>query len=159
MIGNSHILPNWYYSILLVLMWTVAILVIFVMYVWIVCIARQYILRNPRRFAILHKQSAADIGALSEDQRSDEQQEQIVNNANKLQQFRLVQVLGAIIVANAITWIPMIALAVTGAIIGSSRVPALYVSFAYSCYLSQILLHPLLEIVLINELKKSILKI
>ena len=127
-IGSSHILPNWYYSLLIITVGTVAIVVLFVMYIWIVCIARQYILRNPRRFVLLYKQSAAEINTLSSDTKSDKTVEKIVHHANKQQQFRLIQVL-VIVLANVITWLPMIVLAVAGAVVHSHSILYFYLHF------------------------------
>ena len=158
-VGSSHIFPNWYYCLMIALVGSFAVVVVFVMYIWIVCIARQHIIKNPRRFALLHKQSATELHSLKNIPDSVKEQERIVRHANKLQQFRMIQVLGAMVVANVITWIPMLALALTGAVVGSSVIPASYFAFTYTCYLSQIIFHPLLQIMLIYEVKETIMNI
>ena len=157
--GDTQGLPNMYYLLVLVPIGVVPILVLFVTYTWIVCISRQYILKNPKRFAILHKQSATKLSSLKKHSSSDKEIERIIHNANKQQQFRIVQVLGAIFVTNIITWIPIIALIITSAIVGSFAIPTFYYSFTYICYLLEIMLHPLLQITLIYEVKETVKKL
>ena len=156
LIGDTHGLPNVYYLLISMTICLVPIVVLLVMYIWIVCISRQYILKNPKRFALLHKQSATELNFLSKNfTGNDETIEKVIHNANKQQQFRMVQVLGAIFLTNIITWIPMIVLIFAGIFIGS-LIPTFYYSFAYLCYLLEIMLHPLLQIMLIYELKETV---
>ena len=158
-VGETHLAPNVYYLMLLVPIALVPMVVLFIMYIWIVCIARQYILKNPKKFALLRKQSAVELNSLKKHPGHDEEIERIIHSVNKQQQFRMVQVLGAIFVTNIITWIPMIVLILTGAIVGSFVIPTFYFSFAYICYLLEIMLHPLLQITLIYELKETMKKL
>ena len=89
----------------------------------------------------------------------DEQIEKVIHSANKRQQFRMVQVLSAIFVTNIITWMPMIVLILTGGIVGGLVIPTFYYSFTYICYLLEIMVHPLLQITLIYELKETMKKL
>ena len=149
-------LPNVYYYLILVPIGQVSIAVLFVMYIWIVSISRQYILKNPKRFALLHKQFATQLKYLSKKGPGyDEEMNKIIHSANKQQQFRMVQVLGAIFLTNIITWIPMIVLMIASVFIGT-KIPTFCYSFVYIFYLLEIILHPLLQIVLIYELKETV---
>ena len=51
--GETYLAPNVYYLMLLVPIALVPMAVLFIMYTWIVCIACQYILKNPKKFALL----------------------------------------------------------------------------------------------------------
>ena len=154
--GSSHIIPNWYYFVVMITIGTVPIVVLFVMYTSIVCIARQYILKNARRFALLHEQSAVELQALFKNSDDDENHYKIINQVNRQKQFRLVQLLCAIFVANLITWAPLIALAPTVFIVNPEDIPAQYYSFTFICFLLQVILQPLLQVILVYELKETV---
>ena len=155
-IWKTRGLSNVYYYLILVPIGLVSVAVLFVMYIWIVCISRQYILKNPKRFALLHKQSATQLKYLSKKGPGyDEEMNKIIHSANKQQQFRMVQVLGAIFLTNIVTWIPMSVLMIASVFIGT-KIPTFCYSFVYIFYLLEIILHPLLQIVLIYELKETV---
>ena len=155
--GNSHVSPNWYYYVLFITLVTVPIVVLFVMYTSIVCIARQYILKNARRFALLHEQSAVELQVSSNNADDDTNHDKIINQVNRLKQFRLVQLLCAIFAANLITWAPVIALVVTVFIVNPQEIPAQYYSVAFICFLLQVILQPLLQVILVYELKETVI--
>ncbi len=156
-VGKSHILPNFYYIVMLVVVALLPLTVLITMYIWIVCIAHKYILKNPMKFTSSHKASK-DVISLSEVATKNEEIEKITNQTNRKKQFRLVQLLGAIFLANIITWIPVIALGITGAIAGTDTIPTTFYSFAYLSYLLEIMIHPLLQIALVYELRAIIAK-
>ncbi len=156
-VGKSHILPNFYYCVMLVVVALLPLTVLITMYLWIVCIAHKYILKNPMKFTSSHKASK-DVISLSEVATKNEEIERITNQTNRKKQFRLVQLLGAIFLANIITWIPVIALGITGAIAGTDTIPNTFYSFAYLSYLLEIMIHPLLQITLVYELRAIIAK-
>ncbi len=156
-VGKSHILPNFYYIVMLIVVALLPLTVLITMYIWIVCIAHKYILKNPMKFASSHKASKG-LTSLSEVAIKNEEIERITNQTNRKKQFRLVQLLGAILLANTITWIPVIALGITGAIAGTDTIPNTFYSFAYLSYLLEIMIHPLLQITLVYELRAIIAK-
>ncbi len=82
------------------------------------------------KFTSSHKASK-DLISLSEVATKNEEIERITNQTNRKKQFRLVQLLGAIFLANIITWIPVIALGITGAIAGTETIPTTFYSFAF----------------------------
>ena len=158
--GDTHGLPNVYYLFILAPIALLLVLVLMVIYIWIVCISRQYILKNPMRFALLNKQFVIKLNSLPKNGPSyDEEVKQIIHNANKRQQFRMVQVLGAIILTNLITWLPTPVVIFTRVILGTSVIPTISYSIAYICFLLEIMLHPLLQIVLVYELKETLKKV
>ena len=81
--GNSHVSPNSCYYVLFIILVTVPIVVLFVMYTSIVCISRQYILKNARRFALLREQSAVELQALFKNSDDDKSHNKIINQVNR----------------------------------------------------------------------------
>jgi len=158
-VGESPIVPNLYYIIMLVVMAAVPIAVIVLMYVWIVCIARKYIVMNPKKFVAVNEERSARNISLTNYRIHEDNSEKIINETIKKKQFRLVQVLGAIILANVVTWIPVILLGIAGAATGPTRLPTVFYSVSYLCYLLEVIIHPLLQILLLYELKETVAKI
>ena len=127
-IWTTNGVRNVYYVLILVPIGLLSIVVLFVMYIWIVGILRQYILKNPKRFALLHKQSATQLKYLSKKGPGyDEEMNKIIHRANKQQQFRMVQVLGAIFLTNIITWIPTIVL-IIASVFKSMEIPTFFIA-------------------------------
>ena len=63
---------------------------------------------------------------------------------------------GAIFTANIVTWLPMIGLAITGAVLGPGLIPALGYTIAYISFLTETLIHPLLQVCLIHDIQVAI---
>ena len=74
-------------------------------------------------------------------------------------QFHLVRVFGAIIVANIMTWLPIMLLAVAALFVGKSDIPLWYKTFAYLSFLFQPVLHPILEASLITDIEFPLSKL
>ena len=152
---DTNGLRNVYYVMIFVAIGIILLVVLMVMYIWIICISRQYILKNPKRFALWNKQFAMELNSLSrKGQGHEEKIKKIISNASKQQQFRMVQVLGAIFLTNIITWIPMFVFVFAGVV--GFVIPTFCWRLAYIYYHLEIMLHPLLQIVLIYELKETV---
>ena len=65
-------------------------------------------------------------------------------------QFRLVQIFGAIFTANIITWVPMVVMSIVIAIQGVGY--TLFYTIAYLPFLAETVIHPILEARLIKEI-------
>ena len=74
------------------------------------------------------------------------------------QQIHLVQLFGALFVANFITWVPTIIIAILSAAIGSEKIPYSLSTLQYLAYVSQPVIHPMLETCLFNRARTSIIK-
>ncbi len=109
------------------------------MYIWILCIVRSSIIANFQRSLRYMDTSGG--------------QTEIMENERQNVQLRLVRVFVAILTANLLTWLPMIASALTGAIVRSGRIPTLMYTFAYLSFLSETVIHPILEACLIREVR------
>ncbi len=129
-VGQSHLVPNYSYMLLLLIELLVPIIVVFVMYIWILCIARKNIIQNYNR-----TKDTMSEGADQNQQRK---------------QFRLVQVFGAIFTAIIVTWLPIIICYIVAAIRG--RLPTVMYSIAYLSLLSETTIHPVIEAILIRDI-------
>ena len=93
------------------------------------------------------------------DQQESANHHQVVKEQKSKHQFHLIRVFGAIIIANILTWIPIMALAVVATIVENKfDIPIEYKIFSYLCFLFQPVVHPLLEASLISEIEFPFLK-
>ena len=136
-VGRTHIAPNYYYTLLLLAESTVPIITIFVVYIWMICIIRGNLLRKEKLV----------VG--------------IYGNRKKYckEQLRLVRFFVTVFSANLVTWLPMMILVLWGAIKGLGSVPVLAYSIPYLSFLSETVIHPVLEAFHIRAIKIVILKV
>ncbi len=133
LVDESHLVPNYFYVILLVMEALIPIIVVFVMYACILCITGRSLVQNSHR-----------VLRVGEDQ-----------NLHR-KEFRLVQVFGAIFTANLVTWMPMVGLAISAAVLGELHTFAY--SVVYLSFLSETIIHPVIEAILIREMREIIVK-
>ena len=145
-VGNSPLVPNFYYAMLIAVVAFIPMVTLIVMYVWIVCLTRKHLLRKAEYYI-----AACTSCTL-------EQATRQADKENMRKQFRMVQLVGAIFTANLVTWVPMFVLAVTGAITGVGQIPTVVFSIAYLAFLSEIVNHPVLEAMLIREIRDVMIK-
>ena len=74
------------------------------------------------------------------------------------QQIHLVRLFGALFVANFIVWVPTIIIAILSAAIGSEKIPYSLSTLQYLAYVSQPVIHPMLETCLFSRARTSIIK-
>ena len=135
-VESTHIAPNHFYTLLLLVDISVPIIALFTMYIWIMCIARSSFVRRKKRVTL---NGSMEKGA-------------IVKQHSK-SQLRMVRLFSAIFIANLLTWLPMIVLVLTGASLGAKRIPTLVFSIAYLSYLAETVIHPILQACLIREIR------
>jgi len=145
LVGSTPVAPNYYYILILLIEMLVPIIVLFVMYVWIICIIRRSYINKFKRS---HENGTVD---------KEGKERKAAAKKNSQAQFRLVTVFGSIFTANLVTWIPIVILAICAAILGSGRIPTLAYTVAYLSYLSETAIHPIIEAYLIREIKATIL--
>ena len=143
-VGDSPLGPNFYYALLVAVVSSVAITTLVVAYVWIVLVTKKHLLRKAEYYV------AACTACTVEEARRQ------IDKESLKKQFRMVQLFGAIFTANMITWIPMLCLAIAGAIVGLGRIPTAVYSVTYMAFLSEIVIHPILEVILIRDIRKSL---
>ncbi len=74
------------------------------------------------------------------------------------QQLNLVKLFGALFVVNIVTWVPTIVIAVISAIIGHEKIPNSLSILQYLAYVSQPVLHPMLETCLFTRARTEVTK-
>jgi len=156
--GTGNISSIMYYNVILITLALIGVVITLVMYVWIGCIAQSYMLKHPKRFALLHNESVRDLTA-QYDSDSEEKLDTSLKKLLRKKQIRVVLVLIGIISANVITWLPMIVLAMVPLTTLSSGIPGTVYSIAYMCYLLQVIVHPLVQMFLVYELKETAVKL
>ena len=146
LVGETHIAPNYYYAMLLLAEVSIPITILFVMYMWIVCIIRSSLVRKLRRSVSVTKNPNK---AKSTNSKS-------ASRAHAKSQKRMVWLFGAIFTANIITWLPMIGLVISAAVLGTAHTLAYTIPFL--SYLSETVIHPVLEVCLVRNIKMAILE-
>ena len=69
----------------------------------------------------------------------------------------MVQLLGLIFGVNSITWLPFTAILLSSSNTGPFAIPILYYFFAYSSYLSAVIIYPILQVSLTYEIKEVVI--
>ena len=146
LVGRTDLAPNFYYAMFLAVFLLFPVSVMIVSYVWIVAITRKHLFRKAKYFV-----AGYDVNSMDEVKKKIEKE-----NLNK--QFKLVQLFGAIFIANLLTWLPIVSVAIAGAIVGSGIIPSLAYAVAYLAYFSQVVIHPVLQALLIREIKDVMAK-
>ena len=146
LVGSTHVAQNFYYILFITAEAIVPVLTLFVMYTWILCIVRKSIVYQFRK-SLSNRQRSMDC------QNKDHMS---TTNESVKAQLHLVSVFAVIFTANLITWLPMIALALTGACVGTGRIPDAIYTFAYLSFLSETVIHPILEVCLIQDMRNII---
>ncbi len=136
LVGRTHVAPNYYYVISGMAEAFIPITFLIVMNTWILYITRKSILDR------LNKSKTSEV-----------QKKDNMANEKRNFQLRLVRVFAIIFLANLLTWLPVIALGLTGAIVGAGQIPIFMYSFAFISYLSETVIHPILEACFIREVR------
>ena len=146
-VGESPIAPNIYYVLAGMGEVIFPLIILFVAYIWIVCIARKHLFRKLQRNLHFRREDLDN---------NDHYGKKRLSSAYNRDQFRLVQIFGAIFLANVITWFPMITLSVMIAIQGEGY--TLLYTIAYLSFLSETMIHPIIEARMIKDIWSVTLK-
>ena len=146
LVGETHIAPNYYYAMLLLAEVSIPITILFVMYVWIVCIIKSSLVRKLRR----------SVSVAKNPDKAESANNKSASRAHAKSQKRMVWLFGAIFTANIITWLPMIGLVISTAVLGTAHTLAYTIPFL--SYLSETVIHPVLEVCLVRNIKMAILE-
>ena len=146
-VGESPLAPNIYYVLAGFGEVIFPLIILFVAYIWILCITRKNLFRKLQRNLHLSREDL-DNG--------DHYGKKALSSAYNRDQFRLVQIFGAIFIANVITWFPMITLSVVVAIQGEGH--TLLYTIAYLSFLSETMIHPIIEARMIKDIWSVTLK-
>lgn len=149
-IGGGEIFPSHYYTLPMSGVAIITLSTTTLMYLWVALIIRRYILQNPVQFA---KINANAIKKSLKNTEENGKQHGIKHHGIK--QIKLIQLLGIIILSNIVTWTPLLILGIIGAI--TEELPTPLISAFYLLYLSEVVIHPLVQIMLIHELKETVI--
>ena len=139
--GQTQISQNHNYIFLLLSVSFIPLIILFVMYVWIVCIIRSSLVRKLKRsmtITIMNTESSVIA----------------VTKVHGKGQLRMAWLFSAIFTANIITWLPMVGLAISSAVLDAA--PTLVSTMVYLVYLSETVIHPVLMVCLIRDIKEAI---
>lgn len=149
LVGRTHISPNYYYIMLLTVEAFIPIVTLFVLYVWVLYIIKSTLAKSIKRSLSINSKST---------KKEDKVNRTLRSASNRKNQLRLAGLFGAIFTANIITWIPMVGLAITAAILGPMQIPTVAYTIPYLSFLSETVIHPMLEVCLIRDIKVMISK-
>ena len=143
LLGQTHLGPIYFYALIIVAEALLPIITLFVMYTWMLCIIRQTL----KQKLTSSECKVREIGNKS-----------LGNKNHSKEQLHLVKFFVAIFTANLITWLPLIVLAIVTAITFSNgkKVHTVYFTFVHLSYLSQTIIHPVLEACHIREIQATI---
>ena len=148
-IDSTHGTNNIYYILLLVILSLLPIIVIIVTNIWILIIVRQHL---KKLYKI--RKSFGNKRELQNHRRT--MKREIIKTKNK-KQVALLRVFGTILSANVITWLPTVILAFA-TLIRDEWPLGIYI-FVFLTFISNSIIHPIVEGYLIPELKTSFKKI
>ncbi len=140
---------NDWYMILLIVTASIALIIIVFFNVWVAYIVLQTIRK---------------VYKPTQTSESDQNENSIELNKSfkkkrQTKQLHLFRVFGGLIASNLITWLPMIILVVVNLIIGSENIhPAIFTA-THVLFLSQIAVHPILETILIADVREPMKQI
>ena len=139
---STHLTKNIYYMVMLVLEALVPISVLLFTNLWTIYIAQRNIL------LIYKVTNTKKLWKICKDKVM-----QRMNTTKKKKQLRLVAVFGTILIANVITWIPLIIRSFWALAYGFDNLTAASYVFVFLCLISHSFLHPLIEASLIPEIR------
>ena len=145
--GNN--VADTFFGALIVFLQFLGVSVVVIAYLWIVCIARSSLFKNANHYASLgDSQISAELSEMYKQQQKE----------YRKKQFRMVQLLGVIFGVNDITWLPFAIVILCATLTNPRAIPILYYFFAYSTYLSAVIIYPILQVSLTYEIKEAVLE-
>ena len=145
LVGSTPIAPNYYYIAMMTIEALIPIMTQFILYVWIVYIVRSSLTRKLKR--------SMDLASKSQ---NNERSKKASTTEYRRSQVRLVWLFGSIFTGNIVTWLPMVGLAVSAAVLGAGKIPTPAYSIAYLSFLSETVIHPILEACFIRDILQMI---
>lgn len=138
--GQTNIMKNKYYNIILAIEMTIPIVILAVTNIWTVCIVRKQIKKVY--------QSCEAPSTFRETIRNK------VKNLKQTKQLKLIKVFGAITIATAISSSPFVIVVMSTVFSSHENFPKWFILIAFLSLISFPVVHPIIEAALIPELKK-----
>ena len=82
----------------------------------------------------------------------------IMNQKRHKKQLHLMQVFGSLLIASLVSWLPVIVMTLVYSAVSYSAIPTVFIVLPYYLMLSQVVIHPALEMGLISAVKEPIKK-
>ncbi len=142
--GETRSVSNIYYAVFLTALATTPVVVTIVTNVWIACIVRKQV---RKVYATRRKYGNSDNTL------QHQQSMKIIHKKRNKKQLVLVRIFGAIVVANLISWIPIILHTLMSLVVDLDLIPLGMYIFVYVSFLSHSVLHPIIESCFIPEIK------
>ena len=134
---------NWYYIMVLAVLFIFPFSLMLVTNVWIICIGLRHV----------HKLYAPTNLDQSDDDHEKKWKSKLKRD-KLLKQLQLVKVLVAIIVSSVVTWVPATIRGYLSAITGSERTSNWWNATTFVCILSIAVVHPIVQTSLVPELRR-----
>ena len=150
-VGETHLSANNNYLVFLCCVGIFPFATIILANIWVLIIACKHIHKKNMKIAMM----TANSGLQFEHTNSDK--EKGLTSKFHKQQLHLAQVFGAIFVANIITCVPTVIVAI-GGIIAAENIPHILYAYVYLTYISQPVIHPVLETCLLGKGRGIIFK-
>lgn len=145
---STAITKNIYYILLLIVEALLPIGLIFVTNAWVICIVQKHL-------AAIYKIKKASK-TKQDWQKYKESLKDKLDTAKNRKQLRLMCVFGGILMANIVTWIPLISRSAAAWAYGSdAKLPVWTFVVVYLCLTSHSFIHPLIQASLIPEIRRS----
>ncbi len=109
--------------------------------IWLLCIIRRNISKGYHR-AVLNTSSHVSSPSLL----------LRINDRNREKHLRLTQIFGVIFLVNIITWTPSF----FSIILLTQVIIPIYIVFAHLCLISQVVIHPIVQVVLLRDIRSEI---
>ena len=132
---------NFYYTVFVILEALIPIIVLAVTHLWTYKVVKRFLKRNLKRqksFKFTEKEIA------------------IEDSKHEKQQTQLVKVFGALFIANIITWTPTVIIFISVGITGGDNIPDWTYIIGWLTYLTNPMIHPILESFFIKELRTRV---
>ena len=144
--GETHITSNSNYLIFLAIVAVIPILTLAITNIWALCLIQKYLRKKKKSMKetkLTHRKSF----------------HKEMRKKHNVMQVKLVKIYTAIFVTNIITWLPMLARLVIGAVEETdeySQAVRISGSLAYIALISQSVVHPIVQASLIGDVRKNI---
>lgn len=140
--GETPLTRNINYMIFLIALGVIPVIVIVITSIWIACIAR--------------KQIGKVYDSTSREDKCERKQIQKVKNKK---QVALLKVFGGILIANFITWIPVIIYSIVSIVVSSDDIPHWVFLFVFGTFIMHSVLYPFIEGIIIPDIRNAFKKV
>ena len=140
--GETPLTRNINYMIFLIALGVIPVIIIVITNIWIVYIARKQI------------RKVYDLTS-----REDNRERKQIQKVKNKKQVALLKVFGGILIANFITWTPVIIYSVVSIVVSGDNVPLWVLVFVFGTFIMHSVLHPFVEGIFIPDIRNTFKKV